>query len=240
MPRAQNLLPTFQLQVPGLSNTFSTRVTKTWRRHELDPSKAKHPASRSLHLQAGAGCAACTWEGFNTDRLSPPGHLGKGLVTFFILHLPLVSLRETSTEEQATSSPSMVGSCIWTCTFEGLRKLPTAKHHCRETGFWLYWGWKHISRIPVLHPKKTILAAGKQVSPHVLSTFLKRFCCKSGCKIAPGSPKGNSHLGSNINSIFSKSTVDTGINYWGVNSCRGYRNLLSHLPAEQGLMSLQL
>lgn len=91
VPRAQHLLPAFQLQLPGVSNTISARDTKTWRRHEVAPSKAKHPAirltCRSLHLQprgvnevAGAVCASCAWEGFNPDgQSSPPGDLGESL-----------------------------------------------------------------------------------------------------------------------------------------------------------------
>lgn len=44
---------------------------------------------------AGAVCAACAWEGFNTEGLSPPGDLGEGLATFFSLHLPLLNHKET-------------------------------------------------------------------------------------------------------------------------------------------------
>lgn len=165
----------FQLQVPGVPNQETPRHEGDMKLPPLEPSiqpwdwLAEVYISNHVHKVAGAVCTACVWEEFNTDGLSSPEDLGKGLATFFILHLSLLNCKETNPGSRywALLTQLLLPSAHTPLT-EAVGKIPPAKQHCGEAGFQIYWGWTHTSWISVLGTKKTTLAAGKYLSPHTL------------------------------------------------------------------------
>lgn len=131
---------------------------------------------KSLHLQPHLGT------GFNTESSWGPG---EGLASFFTLHLPLLADKETSRGNGHRALPTQLLLTSEHTPDVGTHKTSRCKAALLGRSFQTSDGvTTPITRVSVLHPKKTILTAGKQLSP----LNLKCFCCQSGYEGPPTPP----------------------------------------------------